>query len=424
MHIAAMGVDVLSFGCRLNALDGESVAAMARAGGHDDLVVVNACAVTAEASRQARQAVRRAGRERPEAAIVVTGCGAQIEPERFAAMPEVARVVGLAARSAPETWVAGNEHPRVMVGDVRGARDVAPPPADAAILKPRAFVQAQTGCDHACTFCVIPLGRGLSRSTPVETVIAEIRRVLAFGAQEAVLTGVDLTAWGLDLAGAPTLGSLVRRILRELPELPRLRLSSLDAAEADDELVRTLEEEERLMPHLHLSLQSGDDMILKRMKRRHSRADALRFAERVRRVRPDAAFGADVIAGFPTETDAMFDNTRSLLEEIGVAYAHVFPFSPRPDAPAARMPQVDRDVVKARAATLRADGERLLSRHLEGHVGRSFDVLSEGGGVGRAADFTTVRIGADVARGRFVTVDVAGHDGRVLIARELRSEAA
>ncbi len=411
-----MTVDVLSFGCRLNALDGESVRALALAGGARDLVVVNACAVTAEASRQARQAVRRAARERPEARIAVTGCGAQIEPERFAAIPQVARVVGLSARMRPETWDAGRSHPRVEVGAASEARDIAPPPASADIMRPRAFVQAQTGCDHSCTFCVIPLGRGRSRSTPVEAVVAEIRRVVSLGAQEAVLTGVDLTAWGADLPDRPTLGTLVRKILREIPELPRLRLSSLDAVEIDEELMRALAEEERLMPHLHLSLQSGDDMILKRMKRRHLRADAVRFCERARAARPDVAFGADVIAGFPTETEAMFENSLSLLEACGVAYAHVFPFSPRPDAPASRMPQVSPEVVKARAARLRERGANLLERHLALRVGRRLTVLSEGRGVARAADFSTVRIAQEAPRGAFLDVLIAGHDGRMLIA--------
>jgi threonylcarbamoyladenosine tRNA methylthiotransferase MtaB len=413
--IPTADVEILTFGCRLNALDGETIRAQALEGGAKNLVVVNACAVTAEATRQARQAVRRAARERPGAEIVVTGCAAQIEPERFAAMPEVARVVGAAAKTRPETWDAGRTHPRVQVGDAFAARDVGPPPASAEILRPRAFVQVQTGCDHRCTFCVIPFGRGASRSTAPEAVVAEVRRVVARGAAEAVLTGVDLTSWGDDLAGRPRLGALVRRVLREVPELRRLRLSSLDAVEVDDALIAAFAEEERLAPHLHLSLQSGDDMILKRMKRRHSRADALRFCARIRRVRPDVAFGADVIAGFPTETDAMFDNTRRLLEECGVAYAHVFPYSARPGTPAARMPQLSGEVVKARAAALRETGAALLARHLDAQVGARLTVLSEGSGVARAADFSTVRI-PDAPKGAFLDVDVSGHDGRALIA--------
>ncbi|RXF73142.1 tRNA (N(6)-L-threonylcarbamoyladenosine(37)-C(2))-methylthiotransferase MtaB [Hansschlegelia zhihuaiae] len=411
-----MGVDIVTFGCRLNAVDGETIRALAGGERARDLVVVNSCAVTAEASRQARQAVRRAARERPGAEIVVTGCAAQIEPERFAAMPEVSRVLGAAAKARPENWETAAAGPRVDVSDVLEARDVAPPPGEARIQLPRAFVQVQTGCDHRCTFCVIPFGRGAARSTPAAAVVAEVRRVVKRGAAEAVLTGVDVTSWGQDLPGAPKLGDLVRTILREVPELKRLRLSSLDAVEIDDELLRALAEEERLMPHLHLSLQSGDDMILKRMKRRHSRNDALDLCERVRRARPDVAFGADVIAGFPTETDAMFENTRALLEECGVAYAHVFPFSPRPGTPAARMPQVPAEIVKARAAALREIGERLLLDHLDSRVGRRLQVLSEGRGIARAADFSTVRVDPASPKGAFLDVAIAGHDGRALVA--------
>jgi len=406
-----MSLDVITFGCRLNAVDSETIRAHAR--GRDDLVVVNACAVTAEATRQARQAVRRAARANPGAEIVVTGCGAEVEPQTFSSMPEVARVVGAADKLRPETWAGGHGR-SAPVADAA----ILPPPADAAILAPRAFVQVQTGCDHRCTFCVIPFGRGASRSTPTEQVIAEVRRVLDRGAQEAVLTGVDLTSWGLDLGAGEWLGDLVRAVLAAVPELPRLRLSSLDAVEIDAALVRAFAEEERLAPHLHLSLQSGDDMILKRMKRRHSRADAVRFCDGMRRARPDVAFGCDVIAGFPTETDAMFENTRSALEDCGIAYAHVFPYSVRPGVPAARMPQVAGDVIKTRAAALRATGEALLARHLAGHVGQRLTVLSEGRGLARAADFAMVRLTTAAPKGAFVDVTVAGHDGRALLAAE------
>jgi threonylcarbamoyladenosine tRNA methylthiotransferase MtaB len=410
-----MGVDVLSFGCRLNALDGESVRALARAGGAADMVVVNACAVTAEAGRQGRQAVRRAARERPHAEIVVTGCGAQVEPAAYAAMPQVSRVIGLAARTRRETWGQTGGRERIEVGDAFAVDDVSAPPADADILRPRASVQAQTGCDHRCTFCIIPFGRGASRSTPVEAVVAEVRRVVGLGAVEAVLTGVDLTAWGADLAGRLSLGTLVRAILRDVPELKRLRLSSLDAVEVDDELLGALADEERLAPHLHLSLQSGDDMMLKRMKRRHSAEDAIRFCERARNARPDVAFGADVIAGFPTETEEMFENTLGVLEACGVAYVHAFPFSARPETPAARMPQVAAPVVKARAARLRKTGEALLARHLDAHVGRPALALSEGSGVGRLPDFTLVALPEATPKGAMVEVTPTGHDGRRLI---------
>ena len=406
-----MSVDVISFGCRLNALEGESVRALAARAGRD-VTIVNSCAVTSEAVRQAGQAVRRAARERPGAEIVVTGCAAQIEPARFTDMAEAPRVVGNSDKLRPETWIS--DAAASVVTDVFRARDTPPPPREADVLLPRAFVQVQTGCDHRCTFCVIPFGRGAARSTPAQAVVAEVRRVVEKGAAEAVLTGVDVTSWGQDLLGLPRFGDLVRTVLREVPELKRLRLSSLDAVEIDDALMRVLAEEERLAPHLHLSLQSGDDMILKRMKRRHSRADALRFVEAARKARPDVAFGADVIAGFPTETEAMLENTRALLEEAGVAYAHVFPFSPRPGTPAARMPQVRGEVVKDRAARLRETGEKLLARHLDAHVGRTIEALSEGRGVGRAADFTSVRLPAETPKGVTLTVRVTGHDGRAL----------
>lgn len=412
-----MGPEIVTFGCRLNAVDSEAIRAHAR--GRDDLVVVNACAVTAEAGRQARQAARRAARARPDAEIVVTGCGAQIEPDTYAAMPEVARVVGAEARQNPETWArrGGADAPRVTVGDVFADRAAPPPPpAGADILLPRAFVAVQTGCDHRCTFCVIPFGRGASRSVAQAQVIAEVRRALALGAQEAVLTGVDLTSWGLDLGGEERLGDLVRAVLKAVPELPRLRLSSLDAVEIDPSLMRALAEEERLAPHLHLSLQSGDDLILKRMKRRHSRDDAERFCDAARRARPDIAFGCDVIAGFPTETEAMAANTRAALDACGIAYAHVFPFSARPETPAARMPQLAAEVVKARAAALRELGAALLARHLDARLGRDIVALSEGKGLARAPDFTAIRLARAVPRGETVTVRAATHDGRALIA--------
>ncbi|MFD1333565.1 radical SAM protein, partial [Methylopila musalis] len=323
------------------------------------------------------------------------------------------------ARQNPETWArrAGLDAPRVAVGDVFAERLAPPaPPAGADILLPRAFVAVQTGCDHRCTFCVIPFGRGVSRSVPKAQVIAEVRRVLSLGAREAVLTGVDLTSWGADLGEDERLGDLVRAVLAATPDLPRLRLSSLDAVEIDPALMRALAEEERLAPHLHLSLQSGDDLILKRMKRRHSRADAVAFCDAARRARPDVAFGCDVIAGFPTETEAMAANTRAALDECGVAYAHVFPFSARPETPAARMPQLPAEVVKARAAELRRTGEALLARHLDARLGRDIAALSEGRGLARAADFTAIRLARPVPRGETVVVRALAHDGRALIA--------
>src|SRR5215217_2100055 len=337
------------------------------ADGLQDAVVFNTCAVTNEAVRQARQAIRKARRERPGARLIVTGCAAQIDPAAFAAMPEVDLVLGNAEKAAP--GALGDTTARVRVNDIMSIRETAGHLVDGLKDRARAYVEVQNGCDHRCTFCIIPYGRGNSRSAAAGEVVEQVRRLTAQGYQEVVLTGVDMTSWGADLPGQPSLGQLVARILKLVPELPRLRLSSIDAAEIDPDLMRCLATEPRLMPYLHLSLQAGDDMILKRMKRRHSRADALRLVEQVRAVRPDTAFGADLIAGFPTETEEAFENTVRLVEEAGLAYCHVFPFSPRPGVPAARMPQVARGVIKARAERLRAAGARALERHLQARVG-------------------------------------------------------
>ncbi|MDP8916724.1 MAG: tRNA (N(6)-L-threonylcarbamoyladenosine(37)-C(2))-methylthiotransferase MtaB [Pseudomonadota bacterium] len=407
-----MTVEVVTFGCRLNLLESERIAARARADGLQDAVVFNTCAVTGEAVRQARQAIRRARRERPQAQIVVTGCAAQIEPETFAGMGEVDRVLGNGLKSAPGAY---SEPARVRVDDIFSMRDTAGHLAGLR-TRARAFVEVQNGCDHRCTFCVIPYGRGNSRSAGGGEVVAEVRRLAAEGVGEVVLTGVDITSYGADLPGAPSLGRLVTRILKLVPELPRLRLSSIDAAEIDGDLLRCLAEEERLMPHLHLSLQSGDDMILKRMKRRHSRAQAEALVARVRAVRPGTAFGADLIAGFPTETEAMADNTRRLVDDLGLSYLHVFPFSPRPGAPAARMPQLDRATVKARAERLRRAGRCALERHLEARVGRTLTALVEQPGTARADDFTEIRFEGEAQAGAILPLRIAGHDGRRAIA--------
>lgn len=391
-----MSLEVLTFGCRLNAWESEVMRARGAADGLTDTVVVNTCAVTGEAVRQARQAIRRAHRERPGATILVTGCAAEIEPEAFAALPGVARVIPNRDKAGLGADDAGRDR-----GLVDGLRDHA-----------RAWVEVQNGCDHRCTFCVIPLGRGPSRSIPAGEVVERVRRLAAAGVNEVVLTGVDLTSWGADLPGRPTLGQLTARILRLVPELPRLRLSSIDAAEIDPDLMRCFAEEDRLAPHLHLSLQHGDDLILKRMKRRHLRDDALRLVEAVRAARPDTAFGADLIAGFPTETEAAFANLLSLVEAADLSYLHVFPFSPRPGTPAARMPQLPRERVKARAAALRAAGDRALSRHLDRRVGRTVEALVERGGRARAADFTEIAHQLDAPVGALVPMRLAGHDGR------------
>jgi threonylcarbamoyladenosine tRNA methylthiotransferase MtaB len=412
-------VDLVTFGCRLNAAESDAIRAQAEAAGAGDLMIVNTCAVTAEATRQGAQAIRRAARDTPGRRIVVTGCAAQIEPARFAAMPEVAAVIGNDEKTRPETWarLAGQGvGERVQVGDVMAARGTAAAIATPAKGRTRAVLQVQNGCDHRCTFCVIPFGRGSSRSVPVPTVVAETRRLVAAGAREIVLTGVDITSYGADLDHRPRLGHLVQAILAQVPELDRLRLSSIDSIEADEALLQALASEPRLMPHLHLSLQAGDDLVLKRMKRRHLRADAIAFCDTVRRLRPDIVFGADLIAGFPTEDEAMFRRSLDIVAECGLTHLHVFPFSPRPGTPAARMPQVARDIVKDRAARLRAAGEAALAARLAAEVGTRQRVLTEYGGLGRTEGFSVVRFPRPVRPGEIVEASIAGHDGRELLA--------
>ena len=407
------GLSVVTFGCRLNAYESDQALARARADGLTDAVIFNTCAVTSEAVRQARQTIRRLRRERPGARMIVTGCAAQIDPDAFAAMDEVDAVLGNGLKSAPGAYSPqALAAERVRINDVQSLKETAPYLAEASPDRARAYVEVQNGCDHRCTFCIIPYGRGASRSAPAGDVVEAVRDLAAKGLGEVVLTGVDLTSWGSDLPGAPSLGQLVGRILKLVPELPRLRISSIDAAEIDEDLLRLLGEEPRLAPHLHLSLQAGDDMILKRMKRRHSRADSLALVSKIRAVRPDIAFGADLIAGFPTETEAMFENTLSLISEAGLSYVHVFPFSPRPGAPAARMPQLAKAVVKARAARLRAAAEAALVRHLDARVGQTVLALIEKPGLARAPDFTEILLGEDAPEAGFASVRLSGHDGR------------
>ena len=420
------GIDIVTFGCRLNAYESEVMRREAHAAGLDGLdggaVIVNTCAVTAEAVRQARQAIRKARRDKPDARIIVTGCAAQTDPSGFAAMDEVDLVLGneekLKAhsyRALPDFGV--NQFEKVRVNDIMEVRETASHMVDAIEGRARAFVQVQNGCDHRCTFCIIPYGRGNSRSVPMGGVVEQVRRLVDNGYAEVVLTGVDLTSYGGDLPGGARLGRLVKTLLRQVPDLRRLRLSSIDSIEADEALMEAIATESRLMPHLHLSLQAGDDMILKRMKRRHSRDDAIRFCEEARRLRPDIAFGADIIAGFPTETDAMFENSLKIVEECGLTHLHVFTFSPREGTPAARMPQVERRVVKQRAGLLRAAGERAYSRHLDGLVGTRQRVLVEQDGIGRTEGFVIAALG-EGKPGEIVEVTVSGHDGdRLTVAR-------
>ncbi len=392
-----MGVEVLTFGCRLNALESEIMRREAEAAGMQDAVLVNTCAVTAEATRQARQAVRRARKDNPSARIVVSGCAAQIDPDMFAAMEEVDLVLGNSEKvdrrhyqTAADFGVSETE--RVKVNDIMSVTETAGHLVDGLKGRSRAFVQIQNGCDHRCTFCIIPYGRGNSRSVPMGNVVDQVRTLSENGYREVVLTGVDITSYGADLPGAPKLGTLVARILALVPDLDRLRLSSIDSIEVDPDLMAAIADEPRLMPHFHLSLQAGDDIILKRMKRRHLRADAVAFCDAVRAVRPDAVFGADLIAGFPTETDAMFENTLSIVEACGLSFLHVFPFSPRPGTPAARMPQLDRHVVRDRAARLRAVGEAARDVYLDSLIGSQRTVLIEKPGFGRTEGFAGVRL--------------------------------
>ena len=409
-----------TLGCRLNAYETEAMKELAAAAGLSGAVVVNTCAVTAEAVRKAKQEIRRLSRENPGAAIIVTGCAAQTEPETFAAMPEVARVVGNHEKMQAETWrgiaapdLIGRTE-KVQVDDIMSVRETAGHLIDG-FGRHRAYVQVQNGCDHRCTFCIIPFGRGNSRSVPAGVVVEQINRLVDRGFNEVVLTGVDLTSWGGDLPGEPRLGDLVRRILK-LTQVARLRISSIDSIEADPALIEAIATEARLMPHLHLSLQAGDDLILKRMKRRHLRDDAIRFCAEVRASRPEMVFGADIIAGFPTETEAMFQRSLDLVQDCGLTFLHVFPFSPRKGTPAARMPQVRGPEIKERAARLRALGDRVLGEHLAGQVGRVHRVLTEGPRLGRTEGFAEVAFGSDQPEGAILEVRVSGVDGDRLLA--------
>ncbi|MDO9298236.1 tRNA (N(6)-L-threonylcarbamoyladenosine(37)-C(2))-methylthiotransferase MtaB [Bradyrhizobium sp.] len=418
-----MGVDIVTFGCRLNAFESEVILREAGRAGLTDTIVINSCAVTNEAVAQARQSIRRLKRERPSARIVVTGCAAQTQAAMFADMTEVDRVVGnddkmqgqawrnarAAFDAAPAFGIEASE--KIAVADIMAVTEMAPHLLEGfARGLPRVFVQVQNGCDHRCTFCIIPYGRGNSRSVPMGAVVDQVRALAERGHAEIVLTGVDLTSYGADLPGAPKLGALTKQILRHVPELKRLRISSIDSIEVDRDLLDVIADDARLMPHLHLSLQSGDDLILKRMKRRHSRADAIDFCAQVRRLRPDIALSADIIAGFPTETEEMFARSQALVEECGLTFLHVFPYSPRPGTPAARMPQVDGNAIKQRAKRLRATGEAALQKRLASEVGSLRQALIESGTQGRTEHFLPVAIAGEVP-GAVRALVIAGHDG-------------
>lgn len=403
--------EILTFGCRLNAYESEIIRNHTQAAGIDDLVIVNTCAVTAEAERQARQAIRRARRSKPDAKIVVTGCAAQINPEQYGAMDEVDIVLGNEEKLRAESWSAlENGEPEIRVNDIMSITETANHLISGFDDRARAFVQIQQGCDHRCTFCIIPFGRGPSRSTAVGEIVRQVRSLVENGYKEVVLTGVDLTDYGKDLPGHPSLGNLCRRLLMQVPDLPRLRLSSLDPVEIDDDLFGLIETEARLLPYFHLSLQAGDDMVLKRMKRRHNREDAIKVCDRIRATRPDATFGADLIAGFPTETDEMFENTLAIIDECDLTHLHVFPYSERGDTPAAKMPAVPKKIRRERAARLRAAGEVRLSGLLKTRIGKTASVLIEKDNTGRCEQFLQVRLNQDVETGTIVNCQISGTD--------------
>ncbi|MCH9824690.1 MAG: tRNA (N(6)-L-threonylcarbamoyladenosine(37)-C(2))-methylthiotransferase MtaB [Alphaproteobacteria bacterium] len=413
-----------TLGCRLNAYESEAMRELATAAGLSNVQVINTCAVTAEAVRKAKKEIRKLARENPNAPIIVTGCAAQTEPETFAAMAEVTRVVGNHEKMQPDTWQSLapdliGETEKVIVNDIMSVTETAGHMIDGFGTRSRAYVQVQNGCDHRCTFCIIPYGRGNSRSVPAGVVVEQIKRLVGRGFNEVVLTGVDLTSWGADLPAAPRFGDLVMRILKLVPDLQRLRISSIDSIEADDNLMQAIATEPRLMPHLHLSLQHGDDLILKRMKRRHLRDDAIRFTEEALKLRPEMTFGADIIAGFPTETEAHFANSLKLVDDCQLTWLHVFPYSAREGTPAARMPAVNGTAIKERAAALRAAGERRVAMHLATQQGRHHSILMENPHMGRTEQFTEVRFDLPQTEGALVSGRITGQDGAALLAEAL-----
>ncbi len=405
-----MTIDVVTFGCRLNTYESEVMKKHALDAGLSDTIIFNTCSVTAQAEKQARQAIRKARREHPGARIVVTGCAAQVRPDQFTAMPEVSAVLGNQEKMTAAPYLSLDTE-RAQVNDIMSVKETASHLVASFDGRARAFVQVQNGCNHRCTFCIIPYGRGNSRSVPMGEIVAQVRSLVEGGYNEVVFTGVDVSDYGKDLPGEPTLGQMMRRVLAAVPELKRLRLSSIDAVEVDDDLYRLIAEESRLMPHLHISLQAGDDMVLKRMKRRHLRHDIVEFCAKVRDLRPDMVYGADIIAGFPTETDAMFENTRALVEEVGLTWLHVFPYSPRPGTPAARMPQVKSELRKQRAAVLRAAGERQVARYLASQVEKTLAVVVEQDGMsGHSEGFAPVRLAAEAPVGSLQQVTIVHAD--------------
>lgn len=411
---------VITFGCRLNTYESQVMKDLATQAGLTNSIIINTCAVTAEAERQARQSIRRLKRENPDLEIIVTGCASQINPHQFSEMTEVSRVIGNDEKMKLESYLPSTDHARVLVNDIMSVKETALHLVSGFEGKARAFVQVQNGCDHRCTFCTIPYGRGNSRSVPMGEIVTQLRTLIENGYKEIVFTGVDITAYGADLPGAPTLGQMVKRVLALVPELQRLRLSSLDPVEMDEDLWQQIAENPRLLPHLHLSLQAGDDLILKRMKRRHLRADAIGFCKKARALRPDVVFGADLIAGFPTETPTLFENTLNIIEDCDLTFLHIFPYSARPNTPASRMPQLDGTVIKERAARLREAGNAAVTRFYDSLIGKKvsflIEAIEEGNATGKTDHFAPIVVPnhSDYIIGDVTTVTITGHDGQVL----------
>lgn len=406
---------IITFGCRLNTFESEVIRDAMSKTGDDNIIVFNTCAVTKEAERQARQAIRKARKKNPDAKIIVTGCSAQISPEKYAAMPEVTKIIGNSEKLESASYLNINDSERVQVNDIMSVTETASHMVSSFEGRVRAFVQVQNGCNHRCTFCIIPYGRGNSRSVPIGEVVAQVKKLVQAGYNEVVITGVDITDYGKDLPASPTFGSMIKRLLTLVPELPRLRISSVDVAEIDDELMQLIKYEPRVMPHIHISLQAGDNMILKRMKRRHTREDVLSFVKEVRDARPEVAFGADIIAGFPTETDEMFDNTLQLVHEAGLQFLHVFPYSEREGTPAAKMPQVDINIRKQRAEKLRNAGDEELVKFLNNKIGIVSQVIIEKENYARCEDFTSVKIQNGFEVGSLVPIKIIANYGLELV---------
>ena len=409
--------EIVTFGCRLNTYESEVMRSHAKNAGLNDTIIFNTCAVTKEAERQARQAIRKARRDNPEAKIVVTGCASQISPEKYEQMPEIDQIIGNDLKLEADSWAFSSETKRVLVNDIMSVKETASHLIEGVEGHARAFIQVQNGCDHRCTFCIIPYGRGNSRSVPIGVISDQVKTLVNAGYNEIVITGVDVTSYGADLPGTPSLGQMIKRILALNPDLPRLRLSSLDPVEIDDDLWNLIENEPRLMPHLHMSLQAGDDMVLKRMKRRHLRDDAIAMCKRAKSLRPDIVFGADIIAGFPTETDEMFENTLRIVEECDLTFLHIFPYSEREGTPAARMPQVEKSIRKERAAKLREAGERQLEKLLNNQVNQAMQVIVEKGNIGKTEYFTQIKLNEERKAGELITVKTYGVEGNFLLGQ-------